>query len=244
MSWIGWMAFLQHRVGEPCPGFPLFLLQKKLGGKKRRKQKVLATIVKTNGAVAFDSRDNAPQLRLMEAWASAGRRLSPGQSNHRRSTGSPPSAVVTKARGCIPPSIFPLPRPIGHSRKSRAETGGANAVEPPAGPITAAAAFAQARALPCAGMASPNGPGKSRKGWFSRKAKVPPPLLPLVQDAKQVSKAGKGAHVKVGHVVVVLEALVPSWVLKKDREPIVDERSGPSVEVQYKVVHDGKAKAA
>jgi len=99
-------------------------------------------------------------------------------------------------------------------------------------------------APPCAGMASPNGPGKSRKGWFSRKAKVPPPLSPLVQDAKQVSKAGKGAHVKVGHVVVVLEALVPSWVLKKDREPIVDEQSGPSVEVQHKVVHGGKAKAA
>ena len=204
----------------------------------------MATIVQANGAVAFDSRDNAPQLRLMEARASAGRRLSPGQSNHRRSTGSPPSAVVTKARGCVPLSIFPLPRPIGHSREPRAESGGADAVEPPAGPIAAAAAFAQARAPPCAGMASPNGPGKSRKGRLSRKAKVPPLLSPLVQDAKQVSKAGKGAHVKVSHVVVVVEALVPSWVLKQGREPIVDEQSRPSIKVQHKVVHGRKAKAA
>ena len=186
----------------------------------------------------------SPPWTISGSRASAGRRLSPGQSNHRRSTGSPPSAVVTKARGCVPQSIFPLPRPIGHSREPRAESGGADAVEPPAGPIAAAAAFAQARAPPCAGMASPNGPGKSRKGRFSRKAKVPPLLSPLVQDAKQVSKAGKGAHVKVGHVVVVVEALVPSWVLKQGREPIVDERSGPSVEVQHKVVHGRKAKAA
>ena len=186
----------------------------------------------------------SPPWTISGSRASAGRRPGPGQSNHRRSTGSPPSAVVTKARGCVPLSIFPLPRPIGHSREPRAESGGADAVEPPAGPIAAATAFAQARAPPCAGMASPNGPGKSRKGRLSRKAKVPPLLSPLVQDAKQVSKAGKGAHVKVGHVVVVVEALVPSWVLKQGREPIVDERSGPSVEVQHKVVHGRKAKAA
>ena len=98
--------------------------------------------------------------------------------------------------------------------------------------------------MPRGGAAPGDGRRQLGKGRLSPKVQGSVVVSPLLQDAEKISQTRKRAHVKVGDVVFVVQAGIPSRILQQCRQPVVDFIRSLSVEELDEIVHRSKAQAA